>query len=201
MSVVSSKFVIRRARAADRNPLRAMQAASMRLLAAHCYTSDEIEAFLTYIGTMDEQLLDEGTYYLVESEGRILASGGWSRLRSNYVDPRGSEPAADLSAAKVRSVYVHPDWARHGLGRMLMQRAEADAWHGGYNRVELNAMLSGVSFYTRLGYRVVRPIAVAMPDSLLFRGITMRKGLSSREVAAPPMSGVIEHHFAEATAA
>jgi GNAT superfamily N-acetyltransferase len=200
MSVVSSKFVIRRARAADRNHLRAMQAASMRVLAAPFYSRDEIEGFLVYVGTMDDQLVDEGNYYLVETDGHVVASGGWSRFRSNYVQAHDADPAADLSAAKVRSVFVHPDWAGHGLGRRLMRRAEADAWHAGFNEVELNAMLSGVPFYRRLGYREVRPIAVAMPDRRVFRGVTMRKELSSREVAAPAMTGTILRDDASAAA-
>ena len=83
----------------------------MRRLAADCYSREEIEAFITYVGTMDDQVIDEGTYSVVEAGGRIVASGGWSRFRSNYVPPPASDPAADLTTARVRSVFVHPDWA------------------------------------------------------------------------------------------
>ena len=55
----------------------------------------------------------------------------------------GDDPAAGLATAKVRSVFVHPDWARHGLGRKLMQRVEAEAWSAGFNELEMNVLLSG----------------------------------------------------------
>ena len=169
----------------DRNHLRAMQANSMRTLAAHCYSREEIEAFITFVGTMDDQLIDEGTYYLVEIDGRPVASGGWSRIRANYV---GGAPV-DLSAAKIRSVFVHHDWARHGFGRLLMDRAEQEAFVAGFNRVELNALLSGVPFYRALGYQAVRPMALGLPDGITFRGLTMEKPLGM--VASPsPLGGV-----------
>ncbi len=190
MSTDSSPFTIRRARMSDRNHLRAMQANSMRTLATHCYSRAEVEAFMTFIGTMDDQLIEEGTYYLVEIAGRPVASGGWSRIRANYVNGA----PVDVSAAKIRSVFVHPDWVRRGFGRMLMNRAEREAFVAGFNRVELNALLSGVPFYRALGYGALAPIALDMPDGITFRGLTMGKPLgllvaaseSAPAVAAAP---------------
>ncbi len=191
MSIETITFVIRRARMNDRNHLRAMQAESMRALAAKCYSAAEIEAFLIYVGTVNDQLIDEGTYYVVEGEGHIVASGGWSRLGTTSVTATGGDPAASLATAKVRSVFVHPDWARHGLGRKLMQRVEAEAWSAGFNELEMNVLLSGVPFYCALGYQPVRPIALSLPDNLMFRGTAMRKSLENA-VAAPAETGVID---------
>ncbi len=188
MNTDSSTFIIRRARMSDRNRIRAMQTESMRVLSSRCYSREEIEAFLVYVGTMDDQLIEEGSYYVVEVGGRIVASGGWSRVRSNYVN--GKESAADPATAKMRSVFVHPAWARHGFGRMLMQRAEAEAFAAGYDKAELNALLSGVPFYRSLGYDTVRPIALNLPEKLLFRGMTMRKNL--KQAVAPKASGTLD---------
>jgi GNAT superfamily N-acetyltransferase len=170
--------------------MRAMQAESMRKLAASCYSRAEIEAFITYVGTMDDQLIDEGTYYLVETGGRIVATGGWSRFRANYVGPADGDPAADLTTAKIRSVFVHPDWKGYGFGRRLMLRAEVEAFTAGFDEAELNALLSGVSFYRALGYQDVRPMALSLPDRVTFRGVTMRKALAS--AVAPDATGTIE---------
>lgn len=182
MSKDPSTFTIRRARIGDRNHLRAMQVESMRKLASHCYSRAEIEAFLVFVGTMDDQLIDEGTYYVVEVGGRPVASGGWSRMRGNYI---GNEPV-DRTAAKIRSVFVHPDWARHGFGRILMERAETEARAAGFERVELNALLSGVPFYRELGYQALRPIALSLPDGVTFRGVTMGKELGEATAAPRP---------------
>lgn len=174
MNIDATTPIIRPARMSDRNHLRAMQVDSMRKLAIHCYSRDEIEAFITFVGTMDDQLIEEGSYSLVEIDGRPIASGGWSRMRGNYV---GAAPPVDRTAAKIRSVFVHHEWARHGFGRMLMQRAEWEASAAGFARVELNALLSGVPFYRALGYQPVRPIALGLPDGITFHGLTMMKPL------------------------
>ena len=179
MSTSATNPIIRQARMSDRNHLLAMQVDSMRRLAIHCYTRDEIEAFIAYVGTMDDQLIDEGTYSLVEVAGRPVASGGWSRMRGNYV----GTPPVDPTAAKIRSVFVHHQWARHGFGRMLMERAEREASAAGFDRVELNALLSGVPFYRVLGYEAVRPIALGLPDGITFRGLTMMKVLAAKAPA------------------
>ena len=95
----------------------------------------------------------------------------------------------DLSVAKIRSVFVHHDWARHGFGRLLMSRAEREAFVAGFNRVELNALLSGVPFYRALGYRELKSIALGLPDGITFRGLAMGKPLGT-EVLAARTSGV-----------
>jgi GNAT superfamily N-acetyltransferase len=170
-----------------------MQALSTRALTCEFYSRAEIEAFLTYVGTIDEQLLAEGTYYLIEAGAEIVASGGWSQFRATF--GKSSDPVADLSVAKTRSVFVHPDWTRHGFGTRLMRRAEAEAFAAGFNGMELNAMLSGVDFYTALGYRRVRDIAVSMPEGIVFRGVTMRKGLTPDVARAPASTGMVEHRL------
>ncbi len=180
MSTYSSPFTIRQARISDRNHLRAMQIDSMRKLASHCYSRAEVDGFIAYVGTMDDQLIDEGTYYLVEMDGQPVASGGWSRMRGNYV----GTPPVDPKAAKIRSVFVHPEWARHGFGRLLMNHAEQAAVAAGFSHVELNALLSGVPFYRALGYEAVRPIALGLPDGITFRGGTMGKPLGIQAVAS-----------------
>jgi GNAT superfamily N-acetyltransferase len=193
MSTEQAIFTLRRAHVGDRNRLRAMQALSFRALACEFYSPAEIEAFLTYVGTIDEHLLAEGTYHLIEVDGEVVASGGWSQFRANF--GRSADPAADLSVAKTRSVFVHPDWTRHGFGTRLMGRAEAEAFGAGFNEMELNAMLSGVGFYERLGYRRIRDIAVSMPEGVVFRGVTMRKPLTPEVARAPASSGTVEHRL------
>lgn len=174
----SSDFTIRKARPSDRNHLRAMQATSMRTLAARCYSRAEIEAFMTFVGTMDDRLIEDGTYYVVEADGHPVASGGWSRQSASHV-----ARLADPTAAKLRNLFVHPDWARHGLGRKLAERAEADAFMAGFDRMELNALLSGVPFCRALGYRPSRQIELKLPDGVLFRGLTMNKLIGDSEPA------------------
>ena len=90
---------------------------------------------------------------------------------------------------------MHPDWTHHGFGTRLMRRAESEAFGAGFSEMELNAMLSGVAFYTALGYRRVRDIAVNMPEAVVFRGVTMRKPLTPDMARAPASAGIVEHRL------
>ena len=103
MSIDTNDFVIRRARMSDRNHLLAMQANSMRTLATHCYSREEVEAFIAFVGTMDDQLIDEGTYYVVEVGGRPVASGGWSRVRANYIGNAPDGPVGRQDPQRLRA--------------------------------------------------------------------------------------------------
>lgn len=181
MKIDPNSIIIRPAMPKDRNRLRAMQAASMRQLGRRHYSDAEIEAFLTFIGTMDDCLLDESTYYVAENHaGQILASGGWSRLRPNYVDKHPhAERATGRVVPKVRSFFVHPDWARRGLATQLMRRTETEIRAAGFTEIEVNATLSGVPFYEQLGYKTVRRLSIAMPDGITFNGTVMHRDLST----------------------
>lgn len=181
MTFDSSDFIIRKARMSDRNHLRAMQIDSLRTLAARCYTREEIEAFITFVGTMDDRLIADSTYFVVEAKGRLLASGGWSRQAASHA----AGLPADPTAAKVRNLFVHRDWARHGLGRSLVERIELEALYAGFDRMELNTPLSGASFWRALGYQATRPIELNMPDGIRFRGLSMSKSLVDE--AAPAL--------------
>jgi hypothetical protein len=86
MTKRSDTPVMRAAGPKDRLELLSMQALSMRVLGSGYYTAAQIEAFLAHVGTMDDFLLHEGTYYVVEEDGVIAASGGWSRRRPNYAN-------------------------------------------------------------------------------------------------------------------
>ncbi|NIA67505.1 GNAT family N-acetyltransferase [Pelagibius litoralis] len=57
---------------------------------------------------------------------------------------------------EVRGLYVDPDWTRHGLGRLLLRRAEAAITAAGHGRVSIGASLTGLPFYEAEGYRVIR---------------------------------------------
>ena len=177
---------IRQALPEDQDALRRMQAFSLRELGSRYYSSRrQIEAFLTCVGTMDDFVIDEGTYYLVEAEHGIAASGGWSRRRPNYADAPGMSVEGDPDLPTVRSIYVHPAFTRRGLGRMLMNYVEREVWVAGYADVELTAMLSGEPLYRALGYEERGRIAVDLPGGDTFPGIVMHKRIGPLASASP----------------
>lgn len=122
----------------------------------------QIESSRTIMG-LDRQLLIDGTYFVVQDGDRIAGCGGWSRRATLYGgdhtpgrDAALLDPA--LEAARVRAMYTHPDFARRGVGRLILTLCEAAARAEGFRRVELMATLSGRALYSQCGYEDIEAI-------------------------------------------
>ncbi len=182
--MVSMTVDIRRARRADRDALRALQAASFRTLGAACYDEDVIETYITHVGLMDDALLDDGTYFAAFAAGLVVGCGGWSCRTPRYAlhmpEDAGPHAPQAQSAATVRSVFVHPAAARRGVARQVMARVEADVAAAGHDRASLGATLTGIPFYRRLGYRGSEPLVLPLPGDCHFVGVKMHKRLDAR---------------------
>ena len=107
---------------------------------------------------IDTQLIDDGTYFVVESDGGLAGCGGWSRRATLYGgnqtpgrDSKLLDPAVD--PARVRAMYTHPAYARQGVGRLILSLCEAAAAAEGFTRLELMSTLSGEPLYTAAGFR------------------------------------------------
>ena len=127
--------------------------ASARRLSLGFYTPAQIEAAITHVFGVDSELVDDGTYLVVEAGGQLLGCGGWSRRATLFGgdDFAGRQsglldPARD--AAKIRAFFVAPEAARRGVGAALLQACETAAAQAGFTRTELMATLPGVPFYT-----------------------------------------------------
>ena len=55
-------------------------------------------------------------------------------------------------------MYTHPDFARRGVGRMILGLCERAAAEEGYTRLELMATMSGEPLYRSYGFREVERI-------------------------------------------
>ncbi|HEY0436357.1 MAG TPA: GNAT family N-acetyltransferase [Phenylobacterium sp.] len=123
---------------------------------------DQIAASRAIMG-LDRQLVADGTYFIVEDEGRIAGCGGWSRRATLYGgdhtagrDPELLDPARD--AARVRAMYTHPDFARRGVGRLILELCEAAAKAEGFRRLELMGTMSGRPLYESYGFEAIEEI-------------------------------------------
>lgn len=113
---------------------------------------------------IDTQLIDDGTYFVVESDGEIAGCGGWSRRAtlyggnqtpgrdSNLLDPT-------VEPARIRAMYTNPAYARRGVGRLILSLCEAAAAAEGFTRLELMSTLSGEPLYTAYGFRPLEWVA------------------------------------------
>jgi GNAT superfamily N-acetyltransferase len=111
---------------------------------------------------LDTQLIDDRTYYLVESDGELAGCGGWSRRATLYGGDHSPgrsavllDPATD--AARVRAMYTHPRHTRKGVGRLILSLCEEAVRAEGFRRVELMSTMAGVPLYLAAGYEPQEP--------------------------------------------
>jgi GNAT superfamily N-acetyltransferase len=148
---------LRKATAADIPALNELIARSARGLSTEDYRPEQVEGALRGAFGVDTQLLADGTYFIVENEGRIVGCGGWS-FRSTLFggDARAGRDSSILDPqtqpAKIRAFFVDPDNARRGIGSLLLDHCEGQARAHGYRRTELMATLPGVKLYAMRGY-------------------------------------------------
>jgi GNAT superfamily N-acetyltransferase len=157
---------IRKATTADVPWLRKVIEASVRELQAKDYSPAQIEGALQSVYGVDSQLIADGTYLVAEAfdfqnqesqKPEIVACGGWSKRKTLYGGDQYASREDSLldpkqDAAKIRAFFVHPNWARRGIGSMILEACENAALEAGFTRLEMGATLSGVAFYRAKGY-------------------------------------------------
>jgi GNAT superfamily N-acetyltransferase len=166
----TTELKLRVATMSDVQSLNALIAASARELSAGFYAPQQIEALIVHVFGVDTQLIDDGTYYVIDDEDRPhepVAAGGWSSRRTLYGGDQAKSgedtrlnPASD--AARIRAFFVHPQFARRGLGRQLYAECERAARVAGFRRMELMATLPGVPLYSALGFVAIEPTSVRL---------------------------------------
>jgi GNAT superfamily N-acetyltransferase len=176
---------IRRATHEDVPALRELIPLSARELSRGFYTEEETESAIVHVFGPDSRLIADGTYFVAEEDdGTLSGCGGWSRRRTLFGGDQtktGEEPLLDPSreAAKVRAFFVHPGFARRGIGTMLLEECFDAARSAGFHRVELAATLPGVPLYAARGFREVERLDVPMPDGRRLPIIRMEREIDA----------------------
>jgi len=195
MRTLDPTWHIRLAQQEDIPALHALIEASVRGLQSNDYTSAQIEGALGTVLGLDTQLICDQTYFVVEipstkgsKERKLAACGGWSKRKTLFGsdntslrEPELLDPATD--AAKVRAIFVHPDFARQGLGSLILSHVESAAHAAGFRQYEMGSTLTGVPLYTLKGYRPVEHIAVPLHNGESLPIVKMVKTLPADHTA------------------
>jgi GNAT superfamily N-acetyltransferase len=180
-------FQIRPAVFTDVPTLRGLIDASVRRLQAGDYSPAQIESALRTVFGVDSQLVADGTYLVAEvrqtdasEEPVIVACGGWSKRKTLYGGDRWHNRQDDLldpstDAAKIRAFFVHPDWARRGIGALVLDACESAARSAGFTRFEMGATLTGVKLFQTRGYVAVERLEVPLENGITLPVVHMVK--------------------------
>jgi GNAT superfamily N-acetyltransferase len=157
---------------ADLTELRALMTIAIRQLIGAYLDAARVEASFEFMG-VDTQLIEDGTYFAIEHEDRIVGCGGWSRRATLFGgdhsagrDARLLDPAVE--PARVRAMYTHPDLVRRGIGRLVLSLCEGAAAREGFRSLELVATVAGEPLYAAYGFSLIERIDV--PTS---KGVTV----------------------------
>src|SRR5205085_1279426 len=120
---------------------------------------------------------------VVEAEGQIAGCGGWSKRRTLYGGDRmksGEDNLLDpkTEASRIRAFFVHPNFARRGIGRLLLDACEKAASQAGFTALELGATLSGEPLYLACGFHVIERIEATLPDGVAVPITRMGKNIA-----------------------
>lgn len=191
------KISIRLAEARDVPGLRRLIEASVLGLQAGDYSLAQLKRALEAVYGVDTQLIADGTYFVAQAPNKIedtigakheqnsspliiVGCGGWSRRKTLYGGDQFArredsllDPATD--AAKIRAFFVHPAWARRGIGGMILERCESAAKAKGFHRLEMGATLTGIPFYKAKGYVELEQTEAPLEDGLTLPIVRMGK--------------------------
>ena len=161
--------------------LNRLMESSIRELLAPSLTSEQIEASFSVMG-LDRQLIEDGTYFVVEVGDRIAGCGGWSRRATLFGgdhtqgrDARLLDPSSE--PARVRAMYTDPAFARRGVGRLILALCERAALREGFRRAELAATMGGVPLYRACGYIDLEDLTTETPSGIRVPMVRMGKVL------------------------
>lgn len=175
------KLTHRLAGQGDMPALTVLMNAAIADLLPQFLTPAEVEASFSIMG-LDTQLIDDGTYFIVELDGALAGCGGWSRRATlfggNHTagrDARLLDPAHE--PARVRAMYTAPAFTRRGVGRRILELCEAAARADGFTSVELGATMGGRPLYEACGYTPIELMMVPTPNGVKVPILRMGKSL------------------------
>jgi GNAT superfamily N-acetyltransferase len=181
--VQADEAVLRVARPGDAAAIDTLMKASTAALFPAFYDELQTASAVEHVASVDLMLLEDGTYFVLESGGELVGCGGWSRRDRLYTgsgdadgDSRLLDPATE--PAKVRAMFVRGDWTRRGLGRRIIEACEDAARAEGFGELSLLATLPGVPLYEACGFERLEEQDVALTDGVVLPCVAMRKPIS-----------------------
>lgn len=177
------KLYIRSATTQDIDKIERVMKLSMETLGKGHYSAEQIHSSCLFVCVPDKQIIEDGTYYVVEDGlGTIVGCGGWSFRNTLYAGPQTQttqnamlDPKKDR--ARIRAMFVLPANTGQGIGSLILAHSVQAAKKYGFQRGALGATQSGLAFYEAKGWVIVKEEIATLPDGVKIEVTQMEKGL------------------------
>ncbi len=189
-TVAPAPVCIRPATEADRGAIERLARRATDGLLGPVLSAEQAAATSAFT-PLDPWLIEDGTYFVLEIDSAIRASGGWSRRSPLIHDPQAQSshtPCEETRSARIRAMYTDPSHARMGLARSILSVCEASARLAGMIRLDLIATPVGEFLYSACGYEVVERIDMNAPGGAVIPVARMQKHTGTKVVAVHPSS-------------
>ncbi len=192
-AVPANEIHLRFALPADVPFLKELIEASVRGLQTEDYSPAQIEGALKTVFGVDSQLIADGTYIVAQTQSALIVGcGGWSKRKTLYGSDHWTGREDELldperDAAKIRAFFIHPAWARRGVGTLILEACEQAARAAGFTRFEMGATLTGAKLFGAKGYAAVKPISIPLVNGETLPVIHMEKRSAWRELLTRDM--------------
>jgi GNAT superfamily N-acetyltransferase len=175
-------YVIRKATLADRAAIAQLIKDSARSLSRADYSDAQIEGAIATVFGVDTNLILDGTYFVADSAGALIGCGGWSKRKTlfggdQYATRDASELDPKTEPAKIRAFFVHPEHARKGIARAILEACEDEAKACGFQALELMSTLPGIKLYRACGFAGEDRVELTVGEGLTIGLVPMRKEL------------------------
>ena len=175
-------YLLRKANLEDRAAIEELIVLSARGLSRDEYSGRQIEAAIASVFGVDTNLIVDETYFVADSSGLLIGCGGWSKRKTlfggdQYASRDSDQLDPNSEAAKIRAFFIHPHYARKGIGRAILQACEAEAAAFGFRSAELMATLPGIRLYEACGYHGDERVELELIDGIRLPLLPMKKDL------------------------
>ncbi len=174
-------YSIRKATVNDQTEIERLIGESVRSLSRDDYNQRQIKLSIKSVFGVDVELILDETYFVAEADRKIVGGGGWSKRKTLYGASvySSSRDSAELDpktdAAKIRAFFIHPDWARKGIGKAILEVCEREAKSFGFESAEMMSTLPGVKLYSVCGYAGDERVAISVGEGMAIECVRMRK--------------------------
>ena len=177
---ILSELIIRKARISDIDKIENVMKLSMSELGKDHYNEEQLEASCKYICVLDKQMIEDNTYYVAEYNGEIIGCGGWSFRKNPDANSQNEADDEDIldpknDRARIRGLFISPAASGMGVGSLILKTAEEAAKAGGFTRIALCAMQSGLEFYKTKGWNIKKHEMYAVEDGTEIEVTRMEK--------------------------